>query len=83
MEIKNFPRGTEKDEIKEWYDENLERLAGTEIISDETADVPYELHEFKKEKGIKNIANLDYDLIDQATKRTIFGKEGIDTMKDT
>lgn len=43
VEIQNFPRGTEEDEIKEWYEENLERLTGTEIISDGTAAVPYEL----------------------------------------
>src|SRR3990170_5490093 len=49
VEIKNFPRGTVEYEIKGWYEENLERLAGTEIISDDTATVPYNL----KEKGIK------------------------------
>ena len=55
VEIKNFPRNTEGDEIKEWYEENLERLAGVEIISDKTAHVPYKFHKFEKEKGIKEI----------------------------
>ena len=69
VEIKNFPRGAEEDEIEEWYDENLERLAVTEIISDKTARVPYDL----KEKGIRNTVNLD-TLMNRATKITIFGQ---------
>ena len=72
VEIKNFPRNTEGDEIKEWYDENLERLAGMEIISDGTASVPYALNKFQKEKGIKDIADLD-GLMNKTTKITIFG----------
>ena len=75
VEIKNFPRGTEQDEIKEWYEENLERLAGAEIISDGTASVPYALNKFQKEKGIKNIGNLDRDLMKGATEKVIWGVE--------
>ena len=75
VEIKNFPRGAEEDEIKKWYEENMERLAGTEIISDKTADIPYKLDKLKEEKGIKNIGNLDRDLIDRTIKATMWGEK--------
>jgi len=75
VEIKNFPRNTEGDEIKEWYEENLERLAGVEIISDKTAHVPYKFHKFEKEKGIKEIGDLDRDLINQTIMATMWGEK--------
>jgi len=77
VEIKNFPRGTKKDEIKEWYDENLERLAGTEIISDETANVPYKLYELQEEKGIKDAGSLD-GIMGGVTVKAIWGEKTVE-----
>lgn len=85
IEVKNFPRGTDKNEIEEWYKENLEKLTGTEIISDQTAGVPYISSEFYKstqEKGIKRIADLDR-LMNPIIERTVLGEEGIEAMSDT
>ena len=77
VEIKNFPRGTEKDEIKEWYDENLGRLAGMEMISDMTAN-PFL-------RGFKKLVNISLDnLIYQAITQIVFGEgEGCEIMNDS
>ena len=75
VEIKNFPRGTDKNEIEEWHKENIERLAGVEIISDTTAKTPHGLYKEFQSQGTKSIGDLD-DLMKKATEKVIWGMEG-------
>lgn len=74
VEVKNFPRNTEEDEIKKWYKENLEKLTGMEIISDQTALAPFNMDKEFESRGIKRNRELDY-LIGQAIWKVIWDEK--------
>ena len=76
VEVQSFPKETNKEEIEEWYKENLERLAGMEMISDITAGIPFNLYKEFKSQGTKSRNDLD-DLISKVIKKAIWG-EGVD-----
>lgn len=74
VEVKNFLRGTEQNEIKEWYEENLERLDGMEIISDRTAKMPWKMEDKFNTFNIKSIGELD-SVLSGAMSRIFLSEE--------
>lgn len=73
-DIQIFPEGTRKEDIKKWYEENKKLLSKKAIVSDETADIPYEMDdEVKYELGARNVEGVDR-LINKVLKKILFGE---------
>lgn len=69
-----FPQGTQNKDIKKWYKENKQLLSKKAIVSDETADIPYEMeNEVKYELGARNVEDLDR-IINKVLKKSLFGE---------
>lgn len=65
VNIQNFPKGTEKEEIKKWYEGNKDKLQGMEIISDYT---------FQQYAGLKVQPELVLDwIMDDAAEIAVIG----------
>ena len=67
-----FPQGTQEKDIQQWYEENKEMLSKKAIISDRTAEAPYEMaDEVKYELGARQVEYLD-KLVSDVLMKVLF-----------
>lgn len=74
VDIQIFPEGTQREDIKKWYEENKELLSKKAIVSDRTADIPSEMNaEVKYKLGARKVEDLDR-LISKVLKKILLGE---------
>lgn len=91
IETMSFPRDTDKEEIKKWYEENQDRFQGKFLLTDTTCEPQIEKEKFQSEFNLdKFLQDSNRDLIYKIIKDT-FGEnlgypepnQGIEGFKDT
>lgn len=74
VDTQNFPEGTQKKDIEKWYKENKGLLFQKAIVSDQTANIPYEMSgEIKYDLGARRVEDLD-KLTSGVLARILFGE---------
>ncbi len=80
VDMQNFPEGTQRREIEEWYKENKGLLSQKAIISDGTASIRYNkmYDEIRYDFGARVVENLD-TLANRVLTGVLFGENALES----
>lgn len=90
IETVSFPRGTEKEEIEKWYEENQDKFQGKFLLTDTTCEPQIEEDKFQNKYNLDEfLQDSNRDIINKILKEA-FGEDlgpranqGIEKLKDS
>lgn len=82
IEVKSFPRGTDNETIKEWYEQNKENFQGKSMLTDDTCSPRLDSSRYyEDESSLDNfLMSAEWRLTSEIFKKA-FGEEGADNLR--